>query len=262
MALKIGSRRSELGSFILPPNTPHHGWMFEVLFSSDDDEVIADALYAWVMDPYRTRVVGPHQPRRTTIGLCARDLAGRVERGAPFSPRLQRTIVHVIECVWFGDSEVAGLELETARLLNHLDLRVGGMKYKNIWYQLIIDVIRSPTGREGLPTYCWHILGTLSLTMPVFSYDIGVMRSLVDAEDWEKLEVWTLVVWHSTPPWSEERLEDIGQMTLKLFQRLPSAISTFESLYKGGTKSTKRDKILRICNRARVNGLPLVSPSL
>jgi len=89
-ALKIGSRQSEQGGFSFL-RTPHCEWMFEVLFSSGDDEVIADAVCARVVDP-----------RGKTIGLC-------------------RTIVRAIVYISSWGPEVTGLELETARLLNCLD---------------------------------------------------------------------------------------------------------------------------------------------
>ena len=115
MALKMGFRQFESGDPDYPPTTLYHEWIFDVLFSCDDDEVIADALCAWVghLD-------------RATFSSCARHLIGRVEKAAPFSPRLQRTIVHAIEYVRARSSEVGGSELEAARLLNHLDLHVDG----------------------------------------------------------------------------------------------------------------------------------------
>ena len=66
---------------------PHHEWVFRVLFSSDDDKVIVDAVCVWVVDAKSVWVVDQHRTQWMMIGLCARDLAGRVERGAPFSPR-------------------------------------------------------------------------------------------------------------------------------------------------------------------------------
>jgi len=76
------------------------------------------------------------------------------------------------------------------------------------------------------------------------------MRSLGDAEDWEKLEVWMLFVWRSTTPGPEVQLEDIGQMTLKLFQRRPSAIPKFEDLCEGDLGSIFLSCAVPICSDA------------
>ncbi|KAF9646305.1 hypothetical protein BDM02DRAFT_3130485 [Thelephora ganbajun] len=60
-------------------HTSHHKWVFKTTFSSRDDEVIVDALSAWVID-------GGHAPP----GSCARRLARRMERDKRFPPRLRR----------------------------------------------------------------------------------------------------------------------------------------------------------------------------
>lgn len=116
MALRIRFRRSRPDGLNFLHGL-HHEWMFEIIFSSDDDEVVADAVCV--------QAAGMHQE---TIGLCARLLAGRIERGAPFSPRLRRTIANAIDysLTWgFGQ---AGFELEIARLLNHLDIHADEVK--------------------------------------------------------------------------------------------------------------------------------------
>ena len=50
--------------------------MFEVAFSSDDDETIADAMCAWITDTHRT-----------PAGLFARYFSNRTENTTPFPQR-------------------------------------------------------------------------------------------------------------------------------------------------------------------------------
>ena len=59
-------------------HTPDHDWMFETAFSSRDDEVVADAIHAYVANRYRT----PYD-------LFARHFSKRVGSDTPFSPRLR-----------------------------------------------------------------------------------------------------------------------------------------------------------------------------
>jgi len=90
-------------------HTSHHKWVFETAFSSHDDEVITDAVSAWIMD---CDLAPP--------GSCARYFASRVERDTPFSPRLRWMTLRAIERIEPGELKVSGLEI--VRLLNHLNI--------------------------------------------------------------------------------------------------------------------------------------------
>jgi hypothetical protein len=95
--------------------------------------------------------------------------------------------------------EVSGLE--TIRLLNRLNVDANDMVDKRVWARLLAGVICLPAGLESLSPHYWCLLDKLSLG----TYFCGtpglrgaeVMRSLEEAEDWEKLEVWMAVVWQS-----------------------------------------------------------------
>jgi len=84
MTLEIGFRcvmLSDDWSSLRLDHTPHHEWVFETAFSSND-EVIADALCVCI-------VGGGYAP----FGSYARCLAKRVERDVPFSPRLRQASI-------------------------------------------------------------------------------------------------------------------------------------------------------------------------
>ena len=256
-ALKVGFRRSESRNSDLE-YTPHHERMFDIAFSSDDDDVIADAARAWVVDPDRAE-----------ISSFVRYLAKRMEVAAPFSPRLRQTIIRVIQQARFSDNlKAAGLELETARLLDRLDLDVGEAEGVDhwVWQQLLVSLVRSPTGRKGLSSNCWRLLGKLAVggswtSLTLNEVEMEVLRSLYDAEDWEKLEAWMLTVWPYIGCWSEEWTKDVEQMTLELFQRRSSAISRFEDLCAKRLRDQYADRVRQMCNQARAEQVPPVSSS-
>ena len=189
--LEIGFRLAEPSRDIQAPNldhTPHHERMFEEAFSSDDDEVIADAMSVWIADGYRT-----------TPGWCPRYLSKRMKSVAPFSPRLRRVGIRIIERTWSHELKVSGLE--TVRFLNRLDVDVDDLGERREWPKLLVYVIRSPMGLESLSSHYWRLLDDLVLAgvcdiTPV-SRDAEVMRSLEEAGEWEKLEVWMAIVWES-----------------------------------------------------------------
>jgi hypothetical protein len=230
-------------------HTPHHERVFETAFSSDDDEVIADAASIWI-------VAGDHAPP----GSFARYFAKRVERSTPFSPRLRQIGIRVIERTWHGELETAGSE--TVRLLNRLDVVVDDMTRLDVWAQLLVDVVRVPAGLESMSSHYWRLLGESPLATNLVTpgpRDVEVMRSLETAEGWEKLEVWMAVVWLSlsqSPPTST--MEDIERVTLGLLLRRPPASPRFEALCEGGSLHPSHgDKLRQVCKQAQKEQLPL-----
>jgi hypothetical protein len=87
---------------------------FETIFSSDDDETIADAVCIWIGD---YSGIPP--------GSLARYLTRRVERAKPLSPRLRRVIMRAMKCI--GRSKLEGSGLEIICLLNHLQAASGNL---------------------------------------------------------------------------------------------------------------------------------------
>ena len=254
--LKIGFRRDQS---VYLDCTSHHEWVFETAFSSDDDEVIADAVCIWI-------ACGPVK----LPDSCARYLAKRVEDDTLFSPRLRQANIRTIGRFWRNELNVSGSD--TVRWLNRLNIdaddaddAMGEIR----WIWLLIEVIRSTAGLETLSSHYWHSLDKLFVVERYFldleSRDAEVMRSLEKAEDWERLTVWMVIVWSSFP--TSESMEGFEEVTLKLLLRRPSALPRFEDLCEAGTpayplpafRALKR-KLQRICNQVRAEQLPSESP--
>ena len=233
-------------------HTSHRDQIFEVAFSSDDEEVIADAACAWI--------AGDHTP----AGSCVRYFAGRVEEATPFPPRLRQVAIRAIERIW--RSEFAASGLETIRLLHRLDVDVEEVEDKRGWARFLVMVIRSPMGFGSLSPHYWGLLGNLTLTTTYSVEDLAlrdteVMRSLEEAEDWEKLEVWVAAVWQMFGLPTSEPTEGIEQVTLKLALRRPSALQRFENLCaRNAVWLHYKSKLQGICNQARTEQLPLETP--
>lgn len=227
--LEVGFRLARPGHWpaVHLNHTSHHDQMFETAFSSDDDEVIADAVCVWIADS-----------DRTPAGSLARYFVKRVERTAPFSPKLRQMGIHAIRRTWPSELAVSGLE--TVRLLNGFDVDVDDVEEKYNWVNLLVGVIRSPMGFENLSSHYWRLLDKLASTTLVVgnfsSRDMEVMKLLEEAEDWEKLEAWMVVVWTFLPFLDSpafESVEGIERMTFKLVFRRPPALQRFEAYVKG-----------------------------
>jgi hypothetical protein len=227
--------------------------MFEAAFSSWDDEVIADAVCAWIAD-------GDHPPP----GSHVRCFSGRVERNTPFSPRLRRASTRAIERIWRSELEVS--ELETVRLLNRLDVDVDGMEDRGEWVQLLVKVLPSPMGLEMLSPHYWRLLDKLVSAEDVdhpFTSDVSqsVMRRLVEDRCWEKLEFWMAIVWQSfdDADTGSKYMEDVEHVTLNLLLERQSALPRFMALCE--EDPFNKEGLQRICDQARAEQLPPESPS-
>ena len=240
--------------------TPHHERMLETAFRSDDDEVIADAVCMWIMNGVRT-----------PLDSFARHFAKRIQRGVPFSPRLQRLSMRAIKCIWDSGFKMSGPK--TVYLLNHLG--VGGVDVdgaaKGNWALLLGDVIRGPAGLDLLPDY-WRLLDQLVVgkvcPWPLGSRDTKVMIFLRAAGEWEKLETWALIFWTCLPRSmaGPRSMEYIKRVTLKLLSQRPSALPRFKGICEKGPLSHDQwhvenlkavcehvENLKGVCERVRAN---------
>ena len=235
-----------------PNDTPYHNRIFEAAFSSNDDEVVADAVRMWITSS------GP-----TPLGSFARRFAKRLERDKPLSEGLRQLVVHVVEHIWNIRPWESGPE--TVRLLNCLDADMDDLEVDDRVSQLT-HVMCGPGGLELSPRY-WRLLDRVVeektyLTLERSDWDI--MRALREVEDWEKLEVWMsfmwkLLRWCSTP----KLMEDIRQVTLELLSQRPSALQKFENMCRDESSGGEAEsgynpkRVLQdICKRARAENLP------
>ena len=248
ITLEIGFRLAAPGHSNQPTpdmkHPPHHEQMFKIAFSSDDDEVIADATWAWIAS-------GDHGPPSSLVD----HLNERVGKDEPFSPRLRQACICGIECTL--DTELEEPRLETVRLLNHLNVDMDDVARGHEWEMLLVGVIRSPTGLESLPSHYWYLLDKLvsaRVEGVIFApRDTEVMGSLEKAEDWEKLEVWLVSVWLSTNvPSDSTPMEDVLRVTLNLLTQRPSALPRFEGLCTTVSPWLGID-LREVCKQAQAN---------
>jgi len=260
ITLEIGFRRvtpSRDQSAQHPDHTSHHEWAFETAFSSDDDEVIADAVCMWIAGG-----------DSTLPDSCARCLTKRVDMDKPLSPRLRRASIYVVEHIWRNVPKVSGLDIVC--WLNRLNIDADDMVDKGSWAKLLVEAIRSPTGPESLSSHYWRLLEKLvvasKLRLGLTSRDTEVMRSLEKAGDWERLGVWMVVVWSFSPGSNipiPESMEGIEEVTLKLLLQRPSALQGCKDLCQAGALCcscsscrSRKDKLQQICDQARAEQLP------
>lgn len=189
--------------------------MFKVAFSSDDNEVIADAVGVWIVD-------GGFPVS------CTRYLARRRERDEPFSPRLRRVVVCAIVRIWRSELKVSGPG--TIRLLDHLSVGMGNIVDKEKWGELLVNAIYCPMGPESLSLHYWHLLLLLGVpAADLESRGMGVAKLLEEVQDWEKLEVWIVIAWSLLPCVSAHPTHCISVLIPPFFLQSTDSRSTTRS---------------------------------
>ena len=103
-----------------------------------------------------------------------------------FSPRLRWVTILAIERIRRSELKVS--ELETIRLLDRLYVDMDDAAGEGEWRSPLTDVRKSPMGPKSLSPHCWHLLEKLVPWLVFESPDAKVVRSLEEAEDWERLE--------------------------------------------------------------------------
>ena len=230
-------------------HTSHHNKIFEVAFSSDNDDIIADAACAWI--------IGRSKPNDS----CAGKFSKRVENLSDFSPRLRQVAICALG--ENGTTELDRSGLDVVRLMNRVEACVDDFLDERPWAMLLMDVIRSPVS-EHLSPHHWRLLDELQSKGKVFGFkmrDVEVMRSLEGAGDWEKLEIWIAILWFSltldeaTP----ELVEEIGEVTLRLISSQPSALHKFENLPERVGPVSVWTRLKEVLGQAQAQQPPYVS---
>jgi hypothetical protein len=243
----------EVGFGLTKPGIDQHKWMFETAISSNDDEVIADAVSAWLVG-YNSKA--PNS--------CVDYLTKRVGKNTPFSPRLRRQCIRAIERIRTREFEM--VELRAVHLLNRLDAGMDDIVDKFGWAWVLKGVIRLPEGLKSLSPHYWFLLDKLVSTGDLAGFftsdDVEVMRSLKETEDWEKLEVWMVIIWQTIPEPSQYRstadwVKDAQEVTRKLLSQRPSALPRFDNLRKTRDAGpwAYKDILQEICDQAKANKL-------
>ena len=220
-SLEIGFRhldplRRRIGDLHLI-HTEHHRGLVDVVFKSNNNEVIADLLHAW------TVASNHHKSAHTLLGICTGHLVD-LHNLVPFSPRLRRLLIRSVEVIGYNGFEEVGVE-RFVELLNHLHVGVEEVEYRFKWVSLLLGTIQSPGGVD-LSNHTWELLVELTTSGPLLAihlvYNPHVMTSLLEAQEWDKVECWIGVV---LTTWSETDVttEDFKRAMASLFRHRPGA---------------------------------------
>ena len=205
-------------------HTKHHLGLVDVVFKSQKSEAIADFLHAWTMGYSSPESAGE------MVGCCTGRLVGLHNLG-PFSPRLRRLVIRSVEIVGYNGFEGAGVE-RLVELLDHLHITAEEMDETYRWASLLLGMIQSSGGTQFLSDWYWELLVELAVSEPWWlefgdTNVLKIARTLIDAEEWGKLECWIGTVWTVSEP-AGIPVEDLEHSALLLFRQRPGAAQRLE----------------------------------
>jgi hypothetical protein len=253
--LEIGFRHLDFqaqGIEAVLTHTEHHQGLVDVVFQSQESEVIADLLHAWTTQSMS------HSPARTLLGFCVGHLVG-IHDLVPFSPRLRRLIIRSVGVVGYKGFEGVGVE-RFIGLLNHLDVSAKDISNPFQWANLLSETFQTSEGAQHLSHRYWKLLVELEILLPVrlrdkIAYNPQVMMFLTEAQEWSKLEYWMGIVWMVWPPGSGGITEeDLDHSMLLLCRQRPGAVQKLEQwMERWGERSYNiiPESFERICKQAQ-----------
>ena len=221
-------------------HTEHHQGLVGVAFKSQKGEVIADLLHAWTSEDHFSG------PADTLSGICTSLLAG-LHNLVPFSTRLRRLVIRFVEIAGYKEFEGEGVE-KFIELLDHLRVAVEDMGWEYNWVLLLLDVIRSSEGIQYLSHWYWELLVELKISNPRwlisrFLYRPTITKSLIEAQEWGKLECWIGIVWMFSNSRGVVGVteEDLESSMLLLFRQRPGAAQKVEGWMERWSQERKED---------------------
>ena len=236
-------------------HTEHYRELVEVVFKCKESEVIADLLQAWTM----RNVNDGNNQTGALLGICAGHLVG-LHNLASFSPRLRQLVIRSIELIGYKGFEEVGVR-RFVDLLNHLRIHVQDMVYSFNWMVILMETIKSPEGARNLSIQSWELLVELAIALPsrppmflIPTYTPQVTASLLEAQEWDKLECWIGVGWIVWSPETDAMIEDVEHVMVSLSRQRPGAIQKLTQWMARWSKEWDRkvpEAFRRICKHQR-----------
>jgi len=227
LCLEIGFRRLDFRRQFIKAtitHTEHHQILVDVVFRSQKSEVIADLLHAW------TTTSDSHSPAVGFLRSCASHLVG-LQNLVPSSPRLRRLVIRSVELTGYRVFEGVGVE-RFIEFLNHLYVTTEDLDDRSRWVELLVGTIQSSEAPQHLSHSYWELLAELAVSSYWPKTDptngLRITTSLVEAEEWSRLECWTGVLWMLLPEDVDPTEEDLGHSMTLLFRQRPGAVQKLE----------------------------------
>jgi len=230
-------------------HTEHHQGLVDVVFENHEMEAVADLLQAWTTgsNPYGSRV--------ELLGLCARHLVG-LQNQILSSPRLRRLVIRFVELTEYAVPKEVGVD-RFIEFLNHLHVTAEDIDSGSSWVELLLWTIQSSETPQHLSHPYWELLVELTvlsrLMMVDFTKGLQITTSLIEAEEWSKLECWVGSFWMLLRGQANPTERDLGHSMTLLFRQRPGAVQKLEQWVKRWARKRRNyipNSFQQLCNQA------------
>ena len=230
-------------------HTKHHQELADVVFKSNRREAIADLLWALT-------VCDDRGPAVKSFGICKQYIVDlQNDTTVPFSPRLQRLVMDSIALIGYKGFEEVGFE-RFVGLLNYLHVGAEETLIPIEWSSILLETAQSPEGHRHLTVQSWELLAKLTTSrrwrLSGTTYTPCITLSLLEAQEWDKLECWLGVVWVMWPPETDSISEDLKCAMESLFFQRPGAVrklTQWMQQWSEGRRANVPESFRRICEQ-------------
>ena len=244
VCLEIGFRHLDFRTEYIEASlnhTEHHRGLVDVVFKSQESESIADLLHAWTVK------IGVYRRALDLLNFCPAHLVG-LHNLVPFSPRLRQLIIRSVELIGYKGFEGVGVG-RFVELLNHLYVTAEDMDEKRAWERLLLNTVQSSEGTQHLSHWYWELLVELLVSNSWWPWwlgrdptrDLQIITSLIEAEEWNKLECWMGIFCMLWPDGLDPGEGDLGHSMTLLFRQRPGAIRKLEQWMERWSQAAMRD---------------------
>ena len=258
-----------------PAYTKHYQQVANMVSNSMGDETIADLLQAWIIHSYSDgspKFLKPWAAFLIHIGHVAST-----------SQRLRRLAIHSIVFLGVYHSshllEPGGVE-GLIVLLDRLGIGINDVSAEDDQCRLLVPllgVVRSLRGWQSLSYPYWELIPELTLSLAklqhtflyekwlqIFrspegwslesiNYEVQVMVSLEEEQEWDRLECWMGFVWLVLRPKVNLVPEDVERVMLSLLRQRPGVTKKLEQWLQRANLGDAPDcleYLWQVCERA------------
>ena len=250
LSLEVGFRHIDAPlswTFITLNHTQYHKELVDAVLRSGQSEPITDLLCAsFIVD----------SSRRLALGICVQYIVDLPSGAAgPFSPRLRGLFSSCVEAIGFGALEGMGRGV-FVQVLNRLQICDKEVWNLSLWTAILLEVVQSPEGVRNLAIQSWELLTELTTrrTWENATYSPQVTVTLLEAQEWEKLECWMGIVWMTWASELGDVTEDFRYAMISLFRQRPGAVRQLTRWMERWSENHQRDvprSFYEICRQGR-----------
>lgn len=162
----------------------------------------------------------------------------------PFSPRPLKAVMYSIKPVGYEGFEEVGTK-KLIESLNHLlvGFKKGEMPPPYDWGIVLMETTQSSEDLRHLAIPSWELL---MIFIPIYTwsgmkYTTHVTSSLLDSQEWDKLERWIHIVWMIWPPDTDNITEGLKHAMESLILHQPNAVGELVKLVEEWSKEHDAD---------------------